>query len=805
MTFFFNPNEIKNSKSPIFITDPCKICGLYKHCLSPNIKPFGKFKKKIFVLGEAPGAREDEQDKGFVGKAGKLLKNALNENNIDFDYDCLRDNVIKCRPENNKFPDDKVQYCYDKLEQNLSDKKPLLIMCFGLKAIRRILETDVLPSEISNMNGTVFPSIKYNCWISCHYHPAYILRADSDNSYLENIFINDIAKALPYLNKQLPQQLLSSGENIVLEDNDAIELLKELTDRPDKIIAIDFETFPLSPFSNESEILCMSLSDNYMIGYCIPIDMKNLQLILAIQSLLFSKTKFVCHNGKFESIWAKKRFGTYIENRYWDTLLTAHIFDSRPNTKSLAFQSFLATGEEYKGMVDVKNIKNVDKPTLYNYNAYDSRFTKYIYLQQKQKVLEEDLKDPVKFFKKGDEALARLEVNGIKIDKKAFFEYKDNIINNEHKKSLLEINSNDVVQSFNKKYEYEFDINKNEHLKKLFFEIAELEPLSMTEKGNAQVNEDLFKFYEDDITVGTLCKSILRFKALNKIKTTYINAIETYVDTNWILHPTYNLWTTRTFRSSCDSPNLQNIPKRDEAQVEFRKIFIPRFDILLDADHKGSEVVIQAMLANDKNLIKQLKNGLDPHRHWASRLYEKSEKDITKLERYNAKNMFVFPLIYGSWYKSIAPNMKLKESHVKNCQNEFFDEYDGIAKYQRDKIIEYEKYGYVTTPLGFRRGGLLSRNQIINTPIQATSFHYLLDTLIKYVLIICNEYDVTSLPVLQIHDDIIFDTKYEERDFLINIINELTQNKPYFSFVKDISINVEYSEGTNWMDMKEIA
>jgi DNA polymerase-1 len=263
----------------------------------------------------------------------------------------------------------------------------------------------------------------------------------------------------------------------------------------------------------------------------------------------------------------------------------------------------------------------------------------------------------------------------------------------------------------------------------------------------------------------------------------------------------YNLWTTRTYRSSCDSPNLQNIPKRDEEQVEFRKIFVPRYDLLLDADHKGSEVVVQALIANDTVLLKQLKEGFDPHRFWASRMYQIAEKDVTKKQRYSAKNQFVFPLLYGSYYGSIAKTTGINEVHLKKCQEEFYSMYKGIRQYQQNMLYEYEHTGKITTPLGFERHSPLSRNQIINNAIQATSFHYLLDTLIKLVKLL-KEFKFKSLPVLQVHDSILSDMVESEKDDYVSIIEELTANKTW-DFAKQLQINVEYSYGKNWLNMKQ--
>jgi len=810
MSFFFDPSEISGKKATkkSFIVDPCKICGLFKGCISPKMKSYGGNKKRILALGEAPGKDEDEfidketkeKGRGFVGKSGRLLTSILEDVDIDFDKDCTRSNVLQCRPPGNKFLPEKVEYCYQRLEKQIQESKPKLILCLGYEAIKRIAETSILPTTMEILHGIVFPSRKYNCWISCNYHPAYILRKPG----MEDILYRDIKNALSYLDMPISESLLETGENIILEDkNDIIGFLESITNIK-SAVSFDIETSKLSPYDKDSELLSIAFSFDEKIGYVFLLEPVDKDVWKALAHFLESKTPKICHSGKFDDSWGKVFFKNYMNNRYWDTQLAAHILDEHPDTKSLGFQTFLTTGDEYKEMVNRKNMKEVSKSILCKYNSLDARYTYCLYKKQIKQIIKENLSDPNKFLLAGDKALAQLEFNGIKIDRDAFYYYKDEVVNKKYKEAVQSLRSSELNSIFAKKKGRDIDLNSLVDLKFLFFRMINVKPASITEKGNLQLNEAFFNQYSDDPEIGEFCLNMLDYKSVLKMKTTYIKAIENHVDGNWFLHPTYNLWSTVTYRSSCDSPNLQNVPKRDEGQAEFRKVFIPRFDYLLDADHKGSEVVIQALLADDRTLIEQLKNGLDPHRFWASKLYQKPEEKITKKLRYNAKNGFIFPLIYGSYYVTIAKNLGLPEDHVKECEDEFFDMYCGINQYQQEKVREYNKKGYITTPLGFRRHAPLSRNQIVNYPIQSVSFHYLLDTLIKLVSLVMPDLKMKSLPVLQIHDNVVFDVVEKELDDLINIINELTEYKPNFKFVKDLAISVEYNIGRNWYEMEEL-
>jgi DNA polymerase-1 len=475
------------------------------------------------------------------------------------------------------------------------------------------------------------------------------------------------------------------------------------------------------------------------------------------------------------------------------------VLDERPDTKSLAFQTFLYSGEEYKGMVDRKHLDTTDIKTLYEYNGLDALFTSRVHTAHMNQMKGSKLISANDLLVRGNQALAELSHNGIKIDKEAYFSYKKKM-ETEFDSQFIKLKQSWVAKEFEKQQHRELDIQSNKELRILFFDMYGLKPISSTEKGTPQVDDTFLTGNIDDPDFGEFCSDLLNYRSTTKIISNYIHAIEQYADKNFVIHPIYNLWIPRTYRSSCDSPNLQNVPKRDEKQADFRKIFIPRFDYLLDADHKGSEVVIQAMLSNDKLLKKQLKEGLDPHRYWASKIYNIPESKVDKKQRYKAKNGFVFPNLYGAGVQTIADGLGISYNRAKELKDEFFSAHSGIQKYQQGKMNEYEEKGYVSTPLGFIRHAPLTFNQIVNMPIQATSFHYLLDTLIEVVeRLKC--YKFRSKPVLQIHDDIVLDCVEDEIDEIIEMIDDASQSKKW-DFAQDLHINVDYSYGKNWMEME---
>lgn len=99
-----NQIDLKNKQS-------CASCGLYKNCLSPRMPPFGKNKKKVMFLGEAPGETEDKRNKPWQGRVGSLLRIVLDELNFNLFDDGISLNAVNCRPPGNKTPTPNQIHC----------------------------------------------------------------------------------------------------------------------------------------------------------------------------------------------------------------------------------------------------------------------------------------------------------------------------------------------------------------------------------------------------------------------------------------------------------------------------------------------------------------------------------------------------------------------------------------------------------------------------------------------------------------------------------------------------------------------
>jgi DNA polymerase len=157
----------------------CDKCPLYKN--RKNAVPGeGNWKSKIMFIGEAPGFNEDEQGRPFVGRAGKLLEEFLSSIGKRRE-DVFITNVVKCRPPNNRQPEEEeIKICTSLyLDKQIELIKPKLIVCLGNVSANYIFKKFGLKFESMNkQHGKVFSisNLFIQTKIIATYHPAAILR-----------------------------------------------------------------------------------------------------------------------------------------------------------------------------------------------------------------------------------------------------------------------------------------------------------------------------------------------------------------------------------------------------------------------------------------------------------------------------------------------------------------------------------------------------------------------------------------------------------------------------------------------------
>src|ERR1044072_1013246 len=182
---FFSKAETMRVRVPLgpLLLPQCGPCGLKRMgCKSPMMKPDGRGRAKILVVGEAPGEDEDREGRPFVGATGRKLRDALARLGVDLRRDCWLDNAVICRPPKNKIGDKRrIDHCRPHLVQTIKDLRPEVIFLLGAAAVRSVIgwlwKED--PGGIGRWSGWQIPCQELNSWIVPTHHPARMLYDDS--------------------------------------------------------------------------------------------------------------------------------------------------------------------------------------------------------------------------------------------------------------------------------------------------------------------------------------------------------------------------------------------------------------------------------------------------------------------------------------------------------------------------------------------------------------------------------------------------------------------------------------------------
>jgi DNA polymerase-1 len=467
-------------------------------------------------------------------------------------------------------------------------------------------------------------------------------------------------------------------------------------------------------------------------------------------------------------------------------------------------------------MVDRSKLEFEPDEKVFLYNNLDTKFAMRLYQDREPKM--EGMEKARELFTEGQKIFPEMEVKGVRIDTVE--------LGKQDKKfsAMIEKVKNGIINSqegleFKKIVGRGINIAKKVStldMKKLLFEIMGVEVKHRTEKGNPSLTEKTLEEYTDEVPI---CKDIIRLNKLTHHKSTYIDGIKKRLIEDRV-HPSGNLHLVDTFRSSYDDPNLQNFPIRDPELKVIRKIILPDEGYILgEVDYKGIEVCVAAMFSKDPVLIDYLETGYDMHTDWGNRLFQVDR--CNKEQRYTAKNGWVFPQFYGSYYGSILKRFEKEESFRKlfKCQGrnafdwygaeeflkeqeeEFWDIFKVFKEWKNNQVKFYEENRYVETFWGFRRPAPLSRNRIINTPIQGHAFHLLLDSMIRFIKEM-KKRKMKSRVMFEVHDSCIFSIYPPEKEELVELVTDAMCNMKYDFINVPLKVEWEFSD-TNWYDIKE--
>jgi len=566
----------------------------------------------------------------------------------------------------------------------------------------------------------------------------------------------------------------------------------------------DTETTGVDVFSAELVGISFSWKEGEAYFVILPVNQIDARKIVNKFKPLFENDKIekIGQNMKFD-ILMLRNYGVEVKGKLFDTMIAHYLIqpEFRHGMDYLAeiylkYKTF--TYEELCGPKGKNQltIRSVPLDRLCEYAAEDADVT----LKLKNifgKKLEEnnlnqlfyDIEMPLML------VLAEMEHTGVRIDKASL----------QQASISLSSQVKTVEDEIYKMAGFEFNISSPKQVGEVIFDrLKIIEKGKKTKTGQYSTSESTL---ESLAGKHPIIDKILEYRGLKKLLTTYIDALPALINPKTgKVHTSFNQTVTATGRLSSSSPNLQNIPIRDEEGREIRKAFTADENCeFLSADYSQIELRIMAHLSKDPNMVEAFNSGYDIHTATAAKIYKVPIDEVTSNMRRNAKTAN-FGIIYGISVFGLAERLSIPRGEAKALIDGYFETYPRVKEYMDECIEIAKEKGFVETLLHRKRflPDINSRNSIvrgfaernaINAPIQGTAAD-----IIKIAMVnIFNRFKkegIQSQMMLQVHDELNFNVLDSELKKVERIVVE--EMEAAFKLV--VPLKVDYGVGRSWFE-----
>ena len=572
-------------------------------------------------------------------------------------------------------------------------------------------------------------------------------------------------------------------------------------------VAVDTETTSLDP--HQADLVGISLSPKIGKACYIPVGHKSKKCL--DKKLVLKKLKPLLEDPSIKKIGQNIKFDFILLfkhgvnlNSMEDTMLMSYVLDAGKNRhnmdtlseihlnhKTISFKDLVGTGKKEI------NFSEVDVEKAKDYAAEDADITFRLYKKFFKSLKEDKMINIYEVFEKPMiKILAFMEIEGIKIDSKFL-----KVLSSKFEKKIKKI-QNEVFKISNK----EFNIASPKQLGEILYNDLKIADLKKTKKGgfatSASVLEDLaFKGHK-------FPQLILDWRQVSKLKNTYSDSLPEHINPKTKrVHTSFLLAATTTGRLASSDPNLQNIPIKSEDGKDIRKSFIAEKDhILISADYNQIEMRILADLADVKELKKAFKKNEDIHSLTASQIFNTDIKKVNQDQRRKAKAIN-FGIIYGISQYGLAKQINVSNYEAEEFLNSYFAKFPEIKVYMDQTIKFCRKSGYVNNIFG-RKSHFININDknynvrnfqeraAINAPIQGSAAEIMRLAMIRLYKKLTNQ---KTKMLLQIHDELIFETHKDEAKRISKIIiEEMSSVAKSDQHSFSIPLTVDLNTGENW-------
>ena len=350
----------------------------------------------------------------------------------------------------------------------------------------------------------------------------------------------------------------------------------------------------------------------------------------------------------------------------------------------------------------------------------------------------------------------------------------------------------------------EFNINSPKQLGVILFEKMGIPGGRKTKTGYSTAADILEKLAPEQ----PIINDILEYRQLTKLKSTYADGLSAVIEEDGRIHSTFNQTITATGRISSTEPNLQNIPVRMELGRLIRKVFVPADGfVFLDADYSQIELRVLAHMSGDEKLIQAYREAEDIHRLTASEVFHVPFDEVTDLQRRNAKAVN-FGIVYGISSFGLSQDLSISRKEAAEYIEKYFETYPKIKGFLDGLVKAGKENGYVSTMFGRRRpipelksGNFMQRSfgerVAMNSPIQGTAAD-IIKIAMNRVYQRLKQEGLQSRLVLQVHDELLIETRKEELEIVSHILEEEMKGAADLS----VELDVDMHEGNSWYEAK---
>lgn len=791
---------------------------LRTNCMSGS----GAENPTYLFVGHAPGAEDDRIGEPMTGRNGQLLQRLLRHAGIGI-TDCYFTNTLRCCPYGKNLKETHFKHCRDYLIKDIKQLNPTVIVSAGAQSMTWLTGS----KGVSKLRRRGLPCclpIGRDILVFPIRQPAGLFHVEG--SEYDQLF-DEMVSDLVWIKEQVECGIVHRAGDIETDyqtartEDDIERFFAELEEKD--CLACDLETgdinfeprlFP----GKDCKIISIGFSSGIGHARAIPLYARGLTSVLywpdgfmekviypRLTKLLKEKEIFGHNFVSFDQKWVRKELGIPYCNIKYDTMLGHYLLNEERGTHDLEFLAILyTTMSPWKASF---TLSDTDKMCQYLCRDVDATFRLRTILEPQLNDLQRWLLDNILI--PAGNVLMDVEYNGVNVSTENLHNL-NHYLESEIKKETERLQKSKAVQEFQILNVKTFNPASPNHVRDVLQKHKGLRLQKKTDGGKYSVDVEVLEGLSDVPEA----QAILRYRKLEKLKSTYCIGLIKSADENNKVHTTYKIHSTVTGRLASENPNLQNIPRKDtvgkvlEDGSIIKSVFASQPGYcLLQADYSQIELRVLACLANDERMIDIYKKGQDLHSQAAAAVFNIPVEQVTPEQRTGAKSVN-FGIVYGMSLDKLIAKFSAAGNTEEAAKRFLYlhkNMFPGVWQYMEDQEQLIRVQRFQETPFGRRRRyqDITSAEirQALNFPIQSTASDFTLLSISRCPQVL-KELQLDARLVLTVHDSLIFEVRLDQFWQVAQAVKSVMEGWRFDWLTVPIVADME--AGKNWGKLKKV-